>query len=97
MGVGVALGQVSIWKWDIFIWNNTVLFWQWNEFLVSCNSYATADCDKNSTRLKIKHSKCEVYLNNYMCFHFSDNNLYQHIFLECFAQLFHVGKGFNTL
>ncbi len=27
-------------------------------------------------------------LNNYMCFHFSDNNLYQHIFLECFADYF---------
>ncbi len=31
-GGGRGPGQVSIWKLDIFIWNNTVLFWQWNEF-----------------------------------------------------------------
>ncbi len=60
-GVGVALGQVSIWKLDIFIWNNTVLFWQWNEFLVSCNSYATADCNKNPPGLKLNTASGEVY------------------------------------
>ncbi len=60
-GVGVALGQVSIWKLDIFIWNNTVLFWQWNEFLVSCNSYATADCNKNPPGLKLNTASDEVY------------------------------------
>ncbi len=32
-------------------------------------------------------------LNNYMCFHFSDNNLYQHIFLECFADYFMLEKA----
>ncbi len=28
-----------------------------------------------------------------MCFHFSDNNLYQHIFLECFADYFMLEKA----
>ncbi len=59
--VGVGLVQVSIWKLDIFIWNNTVLFCQWNEFLVSCNSYATADCNKNPPGLKLNTASGEVY------------------------------------
>ncbi len=58
---GRGPGQVSIWKLDIFIWNNTVLFWQWNEFLVSCNSYATADCNKNPPGLKLNTASDEVY------------------------------------